>query len=184
MLIRNGTITGADINFTSPTDVLGPFKSAYMCSLLMSYHRVFFQHCTLNMVPTALSVTQWENNGNNDQNAGLHIVDPRDPWDQSHKKWMDEFGIPVENINPDDWVMIQGMTFDFCNVPVFIFGRGCSITHGPPQNMNLRKYTIDDWRYLEDRYGAKELGRMIAANPNQPKLLPSRAERRRQRKAL
>ncbi len=173
MLLRNGELRGADINFTHHSDVLGPFKSVFFSSLQFAYPKVLFVACTFNNPLTALSVTARDKYGTNDQNAALWITDPAAPQPEA-LEWMRERGVQVGAVNPDDWVLVQGATFDFCQIPVRIFGRHCSIEYSEPA-LSRSMFTLDEWRKLEAIYA--ERGRQMNDDTN----LAQAGQRERQR---
>jgi hypothetical protein len=180
MLIRNGEIRGADINFTDKSDVLGPFKSCFFCSFQFANPRVFLVSCTINNPMGALSVTDAGTYGTNSRNKALHIIDPRQPFERD-LDYMNEKGIAEGNIDPAEWVIVSGMTFDFCFFPVKIFGRNCEIVYSPPA-LSRNMFTLDEWRRVEVAY--KELG--ISLTDDKPIKLKDQitAELNRQQKRL
>jgi hypothetical protein len=164
MRIANGEWRGADITITGPDDVLQVPKSMYFCSLQFAYPKVFFTRCTFNMPLAALNVTAMEDWGTNSMNKGLRIIDPRDPYpEMGCGEFMAEKGVEEGNINPDDWAIFSNITFDFCHLPVFIFGRGCEITYEAP-NIDTRLFTVEEWRRLEDSFGSEYVQTLMEGN--------------------
>ena len=131
MKLVNGTIIGTDININSKDDVWQPVASVFHCSLMLAYPKVFFNHCTFNNPRAVLNVTRLEDEGTNQQNRALQIIDPGE-------------------IDPAEWVIISNQLFDFCAVPVKLYGRNCEIVWQAPAFPDDRKLTRSEWRVLED----------------------------------
>ena len=170
MLVRNGEIRGADINFTHPSDVLGPFKSAFFCSIQHAYPKVLMNHCTVNNPLGALNVLAQEDAMTNSQNKALHLIDPRDP-DEAGLKWMRERGVVPGPIDPAEWVIVSGMTFDFCYLPVFCFATNTEIVYTEPA-LSKHLFTREEWQKLEALYqNLKEPQRAPAMSRQQRRFL-------------
>ena len=123
-----------DFNFTGPDDVIQPMRSMFFCSFMMSYPKVLFNHCVFNNPMGALNVTMEDKHKSNDWNKALRIEEPNEP------------------IDPNEWVIIAGQTFDFCFFPVKIYGFNCEIVYQAPI-ISKYMFTQEEWRRLEDIYG-------------------------------
>jgi hypothetical protein len=153
MRIANGEWRGADITITGPDDSLQVPKSIFFCSFQFAYPKVFFSHCRINNPLTALSVTAMEDWGTNSENKSLHIVDPRDPQPWA-RDFMAEKGVDEGDIDAGEWAIFHNLTIDFSHLPVFIFGRGCSIEYSAP-SLSRNMFTYDEWLRLEAIYAER-----------------------------
>ena len=153
MKLVNGEIRGVDINFNSKDDVLQPVHSFFFCSIMHAYPKVAYINCNWNNPLTALSVTAEEKHDTNDQNKTLQIIDPRNPTDRQ-RKFMAEKGVIEGGFDPAEWVLVMNQVFDFCQVPVFIFGRACEITYNAP-SLSRNMFTLTEWRKLEAIYAER-----------------------------
>ena len=138
MLIRNGSIVGADLLFTDKSDCLRGVKTLEFCALSFAYPKVMLVGCSVYMPMGALNVTVQEDAMSNSQNRSLRLVDPACPGgtgddvaDRHIAAWMAERGVEVGN--PDDsWVFLMGLTLDRCYLPVFTFARQTEIVYDAP----------------------------------------------------